>query len=316
MSRAEDASNSGETMQERYERAVEKVAGRLNITPEELKRRLNEVRETMPQPSHECLTLWELQTYPTLSSNRLEHVDRCDFCKLALGSMAPTVDEGREALSTLMGSDGINGTRKSGVVSGREIFRAQLEAHMLESELENVMTGYIFSKYGHRTQEREGGGRYFEHPKAVANIIIQELNLRTDWRIIVVALLHDILEDSWLLTESRLEKNFGRDVAFWVKCLTKNPKEGYHDRLRENGSWQVLLVKLCDRLHNLRTLGHCSISKQKRQIEETKGHYVPLADLLLERIPEDKKHCAVYLKDQIEKELDRLEGALRAGEGA
>jgi len=192
-------------------------------------------------------------------------------------------------------------------VSSREIFRVQLEPHMLESELENVMTAYVFSKYGHRTQERDNGIRYFEHPKAVANIIIQELGLRGDWRIIAVALLHDILEDSWLLTENRLEKNFGREVAFWVKCLTKKPKDGYHERLRELGSWQVLLVKLCDRLHNLRTLGHCDPSKQKRQIEETRNYYLPLADMLFERIPIEKRYCAAYLKEQIGQQLINLE---------
>lgn len=169
--------------------------------------------------------------------------------------------------------------------TGRERFLAKLAPYMLEDELENVLAAYEFAKYGHRGQKRDGGERYFEHPRAVAEIIIDELRLRNDWRIIATALLHDILEDAWIISEQRLAKNFGRDVALWLRLLTKKPKEGYLERLREHGSWEVLLVKLCDRLHNLRSLGQCDEAKQRKQIVETRAHHIPLAELLIKRLP-------------------------------
>ncbi|MEK7584698.1 MAG: HD domain-containing protein, partial [Patescibacteria group bacterium] len=103
--------------------------------------------------------------------------------------------------------------------SGREVFLAQLKPYMLEDELEHVHAAYVFAKYGHRAQVRQGGDCYFEHPKAVANILIRELSVRDDWQLIVTALLHDLLEDSWLLSEDRVRRNFGRRVAWWVKLL-------------------------------------------------------------------------------------------------
>ncbi len=193
-------------------------------------------------------------------------------------------------------------------MTGREIFLAQLEPHMLQTDLENVCTAYIFSKYGHRPQVRDGGGRYFEHPKAVANIIIQELGLRSDWRLPATALLHDIPEDSWILSEHRMRVNFGREVALWVKYLTKNPEEGYYERLTDvHTPWQVILVKLCDRLDNLRTLSGCRPEKQRRKISETQKYFPALADALISRCPRKYKRHAKYLKEKIEEICNNYE---------
>jgi len=173
---------------------------------------------------------------------------------------------------------------------------------MLERELKHVATAYVFSKYGHRGQQRDNGERYFEHPRAVALIILDEMEIRNDWQLIVIALLHDIVEDSWLLDEDRLEKNFGRAVALGIKYLTKDPtekKELYLARLRSYATWRVLLVKLCDRVHNLRTLDGCSEEKQRKQILETEKEYIPLINLLGNTIPKDYKQHIYYLKDNI-----------------
>src|SRR3990167_5457202 len=91
-------------------------------------------------------------------------------------------------------------------------FFNQLEHRLPEADLEKVKAAYIFSKYGHRNQERDGGGRYFDHPREVCNIITGELGF-FEGKIIIAALLHDILEDSWLLSERRLAINFGKEVA-------------------------------------------------------------------------------------------------------
>ena len=195
-------------------------------------------------------------------------------------------------------------------VTGRERFLAKLEPYMLEDELESILAAYELAKYGHRGQERAGGGRYFDHPGAVAEIIIDELQLRSDWRIIATALLHDILEDSWILSERRIVLNFGRDVALWLRLLTKKPKDGYIERLREHGSWEVLLIKLCDRLHNLRSLGACKITKQKKQVIETRTHYLPLAELLIERLPPTDRWRGDYLKTKILELCAALEARL------
>ncbi|MEK7516267.1 MAG: HD domain-containing protein [Patescibacteria group bacterium] len=185
------------------------------------------------------------------------------------------------------------------VATGRERFLAKLAPYMLADELENVLAAYELAKYGHRGQKRDSGERYFEHPRAVAEIIIDELELRNDWRIVATALLHDVLEDAWILSERRLALNFGRDVALWLRLLTKKPKDGYLERLREHGSWEVLVVKLCDRLHNLRSLGKCDEAKQRKQIVETRAHYVPLAELLIERLPLQDRTRGAYLRESL-----------------
>lgn len=185
--------------------------------------------------------------------------------------------------------------------SGGERFVALLEPYMLKEDLENVKTAYVFAKNGHRGQTRESGERYFEHPRAVALIIIEELQIRDNGNLIVIALLHDILEDSFMLDEKRLQKNFGRRVTLWLKFLTKDPKEGYHERLVECGIWEVWTTKLADRLHNVRTLGTCTPEKQRKQILETKNLYLPLADRLLKKMPKKYPGRAEYLKKEIEK---------------
>jgi len=189
-----------------------------------------------------------------------------------------------------------------GKLTGREKFLKKLRPFMLEDELKQVATAYVFAKYAHRGQERDGGGRYFEHLKETAIIIIEHLKLVDDWRIIVTALSHDILEESWLLDEHRLEVNFERTVALWVKLLTKDPrdpKELYIKRLKKHAPWQVILIKLCDRLHNLRTLEGCSIEKQQKQIAETQKDYYDLCDVLIDKIPEDQAWRAKLLAKDI-----------------
>ena len=201
-------------------------------------------------------------------------------------------------------------TTKPEAEIGHEKFLAKLENALLKRELENIQTAYLFAKYGHRGQQRHNGVRYFEHPRAVAEIVIKELRLKNDWRIIVLALLHDILEDSWLLTEYRLERNFGRKVALWVKLLTKQPKDGYHERLKQ-APWQVLLIKLCDRLHNLRTLEHCDEAKQRKQVLETCELYLPLADILIARLPKRSRWRGKYLKENIASICAHFESRLK-----
>lgn len=178
---------------------------------------------------------------------------------------------------------------------------AKLEPIVSPRELETIETAYVLAKYGHKEQIREDGEtRYFEHPKSVAWIAVDELKVN-NWQTIVMALLHDVLEDSHILSPYRIELNFGKEVVVGLKLLTKKPKTGYLRRLKLYGDTKMITVKLCDRLHNLRTLGSCARPKQRRQIKETKKYYLPLCDLLIEKLPQRDRWRGEYLKNQIEK---------------
>lgn len=145
--------------------------------------------------------------------------------------------------------------------------------------IELMSFAYISSKYGHAMQVRDDGSRYFDHPKSAAWIYINELGGR-DPRVICDILLHDLREDSRLLSTYRVNLNFGTDIALDLCSLTKLQKgketqEEYLQRIIARGPWTIL-SKLCDRLHNIRSLGGCAPEKQKRQVIETRDVLMPL----------------------------------------
>lgn len=159
----------------------------------------------------------------------------------------------------------------------RELFFAPLEAALDPGVLERVHFAYIASKYGHARQERDDGTRYFDHPKGAAWIYIDELGGR-DADIIINILLHDLSEDQYLLSPFRIALNFGEERALDTRALTKLPKHKeqpreYLARVIARGP-RVIVAKLCDRLHNCRTLGSCAEEKQKRQVAETRELYL------------------------------------------
>lgn len=182
---------------------------------------------------------------------------------------------------------------------GRKEFLAMIRPFVVPSELEAIETAYIFAKYGHRNQTRDDlSTRYFEHPKAAALILIRELQA-FDWHAIVLALLHDIKEDSFILSWERIQKNFGSTITRELKFLTKEPKRGYERRLLQSENKRVLMVKLCDRLHNLRSLKDCSEEKKRRTIKETVDKYLPVAEMLIARLPAKDRWKGEYLKEHI-----------------
>jgi len=162
---------------------------------------------------------------------------------------------------------------------GYELFFAPLVVVFDPNTYESVQFAYFASKYGHAGQVRDDGSRYFDHPKATAWIYIDELGGR-DPRVIKDALLHDLSEDSYLLSPYRISLNLGVEVALDVRALTKLPRgketvEEYLLRVIARGAWAIL-VKLCDRLHNLRTLGGRTREKREQQIEETQQYHLPM----------------------------------------
>ena len=167
-------------------------------------------------------------------------------------------------------------------VIGRAEFEEKLNRYFIPSQVRLIMMAYRFSKYGHRGQNREGGGRYFEHPKEAALILLDQGV--TDHEVIIAALLHDVMEDSFILTWPDLEYIFGSRICAIVKQLTKEnglAKEQYIPRL-VNGLPEAQLVKLADRLHNLSTLDSCKREKQLKQIKETREKIFLLTDKLAE----------------------------------
>ncbi len=180
---------------------------------------------------------------------------------------------------------------------------AALRPYFTETEMEDIEAAYFFCKYAHRGQEREDGHRYFDHPRAVAWLLFNELHIH-DAEMIIMALLHDLVEDSFIMTEKRLEKNFGRTVALGVRNLSKNTvddREYYWTRLLEVADWRELWVKLADRLHNLRTLDACNAEKQRRKLEETREHIYPLFRRTVTLTPKEDKfiYPLDHLCDQI-----------------
>src|SRR6201994_3196502 len=146
---------------------------------------------------------------------------------------------------------------------------------------------YVFSMQAHGAQKRASGDPYFSHPIEVAGILT---DLQLDDETIATAILHDTIEDT-LATAEQIEKSFGASVARLVDGVTKLSKieaQTENERAAENlrkfllamsSDIRVLLVKLADRLHNMRTLHHIPVEAKRRRIaRETMDIYAPLAE--------------------------------------
>lgn len=200
----------------------------------------------------------------------------------------------------------------------RATFFARLSGRLPGTQIELVSLAYDLAKYGHRGQVRRNGPRYFEHPRAVALILIDELEL-LDADLLCAALLHDVVEDSailgtmhqahgerWRIARWRITKLFNPRVARLVLTVTKPSLEltqfhtkaeltAHYLRGLRRGSVDALLIKMCDRLHNLRSLEGSSPETIRKQLTETREVLLPIfqrargsrpreAPLLLERI--------------------------------
>lgn len=156
-----------------------------------------------------------------------------------------------------------------------------------EADEAMINRAYVFSVQKHGSQKRASGDPYFSHPIEVAGILT-DFNL--DDQTIVTALLHDTIEDT-LVTYEEIEHAFGKDVAKMVDGVTKLSKieaMSENERAAENlrkfllamsDDIRVLLVKLADRLHNMRTLHFIKNEQKRRRIaRETMDIYAPLAE--------------------------------------
>ncbi len=144
---------------------------------------------------------------------------------------------------------------------------------------------YVYAMRAHKNQQRASGDPYFSHPLEVAAILTE---LKLDDATIATALLHDTIEDTEV-TREEIDKQFGPEIGALVEGLTKIKKldlvtkqaeqaENFRKLLLAISSdVRVLLVKLADRLHNMRTLEHMRADKRQRISEETLEIYAPLA---------------------------------------
>ncbi|WP_456484845.1 RelA/SpoT family protein [Desulfurobacterium sp.] len=176
-----------------------------------------------------------------------------------------------------------------------------------------IEKAYKYSKEKHEGQFRKSGEPYFSHPAEVAYILAE---MKMDVHTIAAGLLHDVVEDTDTTIEE-IEREFGKEVAFIVAGVTKLEQYKFSSKEERNAESfrkllislsediRVLIVKLADRLHNMRTLDSRSPNGQRRTARETLTIYAPLANRLgLYRIKNELEDLSLkYLEPEIYREL-------------
>ena len=160
--------------------------------------------------------------------------------------------------------------------------------YLKPEDMTRLVTAYHFSEAAHSGQFRASGEPYISHPLAVANILAQ---LHLDSQALTAALLHDVMEDTEV-TKTEITKKFGKPVAELVDGVSKLDRiefETHEEAQAENfrkmllamaRDVRVILIKLADRLHNMRTLDAVAPAKRKRIARETIDIYAPIANRL------------------------------------
>ena len=156
------------------------------------------------------------------------------------------------------------------------------------ADLDVLARAYQFSAASHQGQQRASGEPYLSHPLEVANLLV---DFKMDVTTVTAGLLHDVLEDT-AATKADLEREFGGEIAELVDGVTKIGKLAFssrEERQAENfrkmlvamaRDLRVLMIKLADRLHNMRTLDYLPSDKAKKIAQETLDIYAPLAHRL------------------------------------
>lgn len=186
-------------------------------------------------------------------------------------------------------------------VSPEELYQdliSRVKKYHPSDDISLIKKAYDVAYNAHKDQVRKSGEPYIVHPLCVG-IVLADLEL--DKETIVAGLLHDVVEDT-ILTESEIEEQFGADVALLVDGVTKLQKLQFSDEKKADREHtdrdemqaenlrkmflamakdiRVIMIKLADRLHNMRTLKHMPPEKQQRIARETLDIYAPIADRL------------------------------------
>ena len=158
-------------------------------------------------------------------------------------------------------------------------------SYLSKDQINQINLAYCVAKEAHQDQKRREGSPYISHPVEVANIL---LAFHLDHETICAGLMHDVLEDS-NVQKTSLEKLFGKDIANLVDGVSKLNKMEFSDIAERNvqstqkmalamsKDIRVIIVKLCDRLHNMRTIEFLPREKQIKKSKETLELYGPIA---------------------------------------
>lgn len=166
--------------------------------------------------------------------------------------------------------------------------KAELESYLTQEQVSEITYSYMMADEAHKGQHRSSGEPYIFHPIEVARILA---SMHMDHQSIIAAMLHDVIEDTDL-DKATIAENFGEEVAELVDGLSKLDQIKFENRVEAQAEnlrkmmlamardIRVILIKLADRLHNMRTLSALSIEKQRRIARETLEIYAPIANRL------------------------------------
>ena len=165
---------------------------------------------------------------------------------------------------------------------------SKLEAYLPPEEVERIQDAYDFAFEAHQGQRRRSGEPYITHPVAVADLLA---DLRLDPQTLIAAILHDVIEDTPTLKEE-INRRFGQEVAELVDAVSKLDQIQFKSREEAQAESfrkmllamvrdiRVIIVKLADRTHNMRTLGAMPLAKRRTVARETLEIYAPIAHRL------------------------------------
>jgi guanosine-3',5'-bis(diphosphate) 3'-pyrophosphohydrolase len=163
-----------------------------------------------------------------------------------------------------------------------------ISQYMDQEQVKEVYRAYLFGAQAHEGQLRISGEPYIYHPIAVARILAE---MHMDVKSIIASILHDVLEDT-PATRKLIQKEFGEDVAHLVDGVSKLTHIKFKNKIEQQAEniqkvllamakdIRVIMIKLADRLHNMRTLGALKPAKRRRIAQETLDIYIPIANRL------------------------------------
>lgn len=169
-----------------------------------------------------------------------------------------------------------------------ETLKKSVASYLPTQQVEKIQEAYIVARHAHDGQTRSSGDPYITHPVAVAHILA---DMRLDHETIMAALLHDVIEDTEATAED-LQEQFGEVVAMLVEGVSKLDKLTFKDKQEAQAEnfrkvilamakdIRVILIKLADRTHNMRTLESLKPEKRRRIARETLEIYAPIANRL------------------------------------
>ncbi len=178
-----------------------------------------------------------------------------------------------------------NGTKPRYLISDFCIF---LESYLSPDQIQEVYRAYLFSAEAHEGQKRMTGEPYIYHPLAVARILA---DIRMDYKCLMAAILHDVIEDT-AIGKEQVAEVFDEEIAELVDGVSKLTQIDFRSRAEAQAASlrkmllamtrdiRVIMIKLADRLHNMRTLGVMRPKKRRRIARETLDIYAPIANRL------------------------------------